>query len=35
MDVAQALATFADKRNLLAGKLSAKVDVTGKGPRPS
>jgi AsmA-like C-terminal region/Domain of Unknown Function (DUF748) len=34
MDVAQALATFADKRNLLAGKLSAKIDVTGKGAAP-
>ncbi len=34
MDVAQALATFADKRNLLAGKLSAKIDVTGKGTAP-
>ena len=30
MDVAQALATFADKRNLLAGQLSAKIDVSGK-----
>ena len=30
MDIAQALATFADKRNLLAGKLSAEIDVTGK-----
>jgi hypothetical protein len=27
-------ATFADKRNLLAGKLSAKIDVTGKGTAP-
>jgi hypothetical protein len=34
MDVAQALATFADKRNLLAGKLSAKIDVTGRGTAP-
>jgi hypothetical protein len=30
MDVAQALATFADKHNLLAGQLSAKIDVSGK-----
>jgi hypothetical protein len=31
MDVAAALAQFADKRNLLAGKLSAKIDLTGGG----
>jgi hypothetical protein len=34
LDVAQALARFADKRNLLTGRLSANVDVTGQGTLP-
>jgi hypothetical protein len=34
LDIASALARFADKRNLLAGKLSGKIDLTGTGTEP-
>jgi hypothetical protein len=34
LDVAAALARFADKSDLLAGRLDAKIDVTGKGTDP-
>ena len=34
LDIAAALARFADKRDLLAGKLSGKIDLTGNGTEP-
>jgi hypothetical protein len=34
LDIAAALAQFADKRNLLAGRLSAKIDLSGSGVEP-